>query len=48
VQHNYKSGQRRIDVLELIRIIRTRDTGPLKAFLEIVSVQAEGKRRTRA
>jgi transcriptional regulator with XRE-family HTH domain len=42
---NYERGQRRIDVLELLRIVEALEADPRKVFIDIVARQAGSKRR---
>jgi transcriptional regulator with XRE-family HTH domain len=44
---NYERGQRRIDVLELLRIIEVMDRDPIEIFREILVRRAASKRQKR-
>jgi transcriptional regulator with XRE-family HTH domain len=41
---NYERGNRRIDVLELLRIVDALNADPRKVFMDIVTRRAERKR----
>jgi transcriptional regulator with XRE-family HTH domain len=43
---NYERGQRRIDVLELLRIVDALRADPRRVFIEIVARHAGSKRRS--
>jgi transcriptional regulator with XRE-family HTH domain len=44
---NYERGQRRIDVLELLRIVEALDADPRTVFMHIVGRQSRWKERKR-